>query len=332
MSKKIYKNGTKYNKCEHDEEHPYTMITNVIIRDERLDLLEVGIMTHLLSHDENNYTINSTYIQKISGIGQDRFYKKIKHLTELGYINKIPILGGVNWIINETPSQVIENGTSSENTNRVNTSSENTSCVNTSSENTSRVSPTQRSNNETTTNEQSKNETNKNEQSKNISVVGEQVENFSLGSDEPLEEEDSSVFSNLEEIKTNNTQSAEVKGNHTPKVENECQKIITHPNCQHIFSNNPKWQVYNEKLFKLSNATIAYEVCKYMLKYHDNPNKQRESEHTQYLKSDEGKFLNYMFYIVKYSQKLEDSNIWQSFVYECGLEYKENLIKSLTLS
>ena len=197
MSKKIYKNGTKINRCEHDKEHPYTMVANDIIRDERLDLLEVGIMTHLLSHDVINYTINTTYIQKISGIGQDRFYKKIKHLTELGYINKIPILGGVNWIINETPLQVIENGTSSENTNRVNTSSENTSSENTSSENTSRVSPTQRSNNETTTKEQSKNEINKNETSKNISVVGEQVENYSLGLNPEEVDLNLSVFDDL---------------------------------------------------------------------------------------------------------------------------------------
>ncbi|HEY5124488.1 MAG TPA: hypothetical protein VIK14_12205 [Ignavibacteria bacterium] len=133
-------------------------------------------------------------------------------------------------------------------------------------------------------------------------------------------------------VESGNTPKVEVKESFTSKVENECQRIITHPNCQHIFTNNPKWQVYNEKLFKLSNATIGYEVCKYMLKYHDNPNKQSESEHIQYLNSDEGKFMNYMFYIVKYSQKLEGSNIWQSFVYECGLEYKENLIKSLTLS
>jgi len=171
-------------------------------------------------------------------------------------------------------------------------------------------------------------------------VLGEQVENFSLGSDEPFEEEDSSVFSNLEEIKTNNTPIVEVKEghtskveneNHTPKVENECQRIITHPNCEHIFSNNSKWQVHNEKLFKLSNATIGYEVCKYMLKYYDNPNLQRQSEHKQFLNSDEGSFMNYMFYIVKYSQKLEGSIIWQSFAHECCLEYKENLIKYLTL-
>lgn len=320
MSTKTFKNSTKYNKCEHDEDHPYTMVSNSIIRDTRLDLLEVGIMTYLLSHD-NNYIINTTYIQKISGIGQDRFYKKIKHLTELGYLNKIQILSGVNWIINEMPLQVIENGTNSENTNRVSTIGENTSRVNTSSENTSRVSPTQRSNNETITNEPSINK----------SVVGEQVENPSSGSDEPLEEGFLRVFGSLEEIKTNNTPSIEVKESHTSKIENECQRIITHPKCEHIFSNNLKWQVYNEKLFKLGNATIAYEVFKYMLKYYDNPNIQRQSEHKQFLNSDEGSFMNYMFYIVKYSQKLEGSNIWQSFVHECSLEYKENLIKYLAL-
>lgn len=127
------------------------------------------------------------------------------------------------------------------------------------------------------------------------------------------------------------TPKVEVTESHTPKVENECQKIITHPNCQHIFTNNPQWQVYNEKLFKLSNTTIGCEICKYMLKYYDNPNLQRKSEHSQFLKSDEGVFMNYMFYIVKYSQKLEGSNIWQSFVHECGLKNKENLIKNLTL-
>lgn len=127
------------------------------------------------------------------------------------------------------------------------------------------------------------------------------------------------------------TSKVEVKESHTPNVENECQRIITHPNCQHIFSNNPQWQVYNEKLFHLSNTTIGFEICKYMLKYYDNPSIQRKSEHSQFLKSEEGRYMNYMFYIVKYSQKLEGSNIWQSFVRECGLVNKENLIKHLTL-
>jgi hypothetical protein len=212
MSKKKYKNGTKYNKCEHDEEHPYTIMTNNIIRDERLDLLEVGIMTHLLSHDENNYTINTTYIQKISGIGQDRFYKKIKHLTELGYITKIPILGGINWTINESPVQLIEDVTSSENTNRGNTSSENTNRGNTSSENTSRVSPIQRSNNETITNESIKNDSIKNEPIKNESVVGDlDLESVAVQSLASASQLAPSLHTPIEEVQRGNSPKVEEK-------------------------------------------------------------------------------------------------------------------------
>ena len=330
-TKKNYKNETQYYRISHDSEHPYLMISNALLRDENLDLLEIGIMVHLLSHDES-YIINNSYIQKKCGIGQDRYYKSIKHLIDLGYIIKVPFFGGVCWIINEIPRQVLKNGTISEKTNCLLTIRAKTNCLNTNCLNTNCLFHTLRSIDIPINNKPNKNELNKNLPNKNESVVDERVENFSLGSDEPMEEEDLSVFSKLEEIKTNNTSSVEVKESHTSKVENECQRIITHPNCQHIFTNNPQWQVYNEKLFKLSNATIGYEVCKYMLKYYDNPNKQRESEHTQYLSSDEGRFMNYMFYIVKYSQKLEGSNLWQSFVHECGLEYKENLIKCLTLS
>jgi hypothetical protein len=170
MSTKAYKNETQYRRSTKDAEHPYTMISQNLIRDTNLNLIEVGIMTHLLSHDES-YIIHTTYIQKISGIGQDKFYKSIKHLIELGYILKVPYFGGVCWIINEIPLQVFDNGTSSEKTNCLLTIRAKTTCVNTNCLNTNCLFHTLRSINKPITIEELKIEEDKNETNKNESVL-----------------------------------------------------------------------------------------------------------------------------------------------------------------
>jgi hypothetical protein len=332
MSSKSYKNETQYRRTTKDQEHPFTIISQTLIRDTNLNLIEVGIMTYFLSHDDS-YILNMTYVQKISGIGQDVFNKSIKHLIELGYVLKVPYFGGVCWIINEIPLQVLNNGTNSEKTKCLSTIRAKTKCLITNCLNTRCLSHRLRSNNEPIQNEEIKIEEDKNETNTNESVLGDSgLESFPQKLCTPPEWNTPSLPTPTGVRESDSTPKVEVKESLTSKIENECQRIITHPNCQHIFINNPQWQVYNEKLFKLSNATIGFEVCKYMLKFYDNPNKQRESEHSQFLNSDEGRFMNYMFYIVKYSQKLESSNIWQSFTHECGLEYKENLINYLTLS
>lgn len=100
---KNFKNETKLNRTAHDENNFYTCVSNQLIKDERLTIIEVGIMVKLLSNSDG-WIFNSSYFKTTLGIGKDLYFKSIKHLVELGYINKIRYQGGVRWIINETPN------------------------------------------------------------------------------------------------------------------------------------------------------------------------------------------------------------------------------------
>jgi hypothetical protein len=86
----------------------------------------------------------------------------------------------------------------SENTNIDFNSIENTTIENTNIDFNSIDNTTIRSTNKTNKNEPSKNLTNKNEPIKNNSVVGDQSKKNSLGSDKSIEEENLSVFDNVE--------------------------------------------------------------------------------------------------------------------------------------
>ena len=171
MNKKGYKNETQYRRSTKDQEHPYTMINQNLIRDPNLNLIEVGIMTCLQSHDES-YIINMTYIQEKSGIGQDRFSKSIKHLIALGYILKVPIFGGVCWIISEIPMQVFNNGTNSEKTKCLQTIRAKTNCLLTNCLYTSCLFHRLRNINEHIINKEIKIEKEINETNNNKSVLG----------------------------------------------------------------------------------------------------------------------------------------------------------------
>lgn len=114
-----YSNKTKYNRAMHNKENPYCLISKQLINDNRLNIIEIGIMIQILSNDDT-YIFNSTNFKKKLGIGDDKFNKSIKNLIKYGYIVKNKIQGGIQWTFNE------------------NTSSENTPCAfskNTSSEN-----------------------------------------------------------------------------------------------------------------------------------------------------------------------------------------------------
>ncbi len=98
-----YFNTTKYNKALHDDKHPFLVVSNELIKDRRLTDEELGLMIRILNNSDG-YVFNSTYFQKhVSSQGENRYYKSLKHLQELGYIVKIPKQGGIDWIINEVP-------------------------------------------------------------------------------------------------------------------------------------------------------------------------------------------------------------------------------------
>lgn len=102
MMKNEFKNKTVYIRESYNEEHPYTIISNHLVKDERLNATEKGIMLMILSN-ANIYILNSTYLQKESGLGKVQFNKCMKQLQELGYLLKKPLKnGGYKWIVMES--------------------------------------------------------------------------------------------------------------------------------------------------------------------------------------------------------------------------------------
>lgn len=102
-----YKNEFIVNRAMHNKTFTYTTISNFLVRDERLNATEKGLMLMILSNNENEYILNMKTLQKQAKIGEDAFFKATRHLKELGYINKKRIKGGVRWTINEIPKIVI---------------------------------------------------------------------------------------------------------------------------------------------------------------------------------------------------------------------------------
>ena len=102
---------TTYNRAVKDSTHYYTMASMELVRDERLNATELGIMIRLLSNDDS-YQINKTVEQKKSRLGRQAFNKAWKHLEELGYIKSKKIMkarGGseyhytINELVDDTP-------------------------------------------------------------------------------------------------------------------------------------------------------------------------------------------------------------------------------------
>lgn len=100
--KKEYKNQTIYIRESYNEEHPFTIISNHIVNDENLSAIEKGIMLMILSNS-NDYVLNSTYLQKQSGLGKVTFNKALRKLKNIGYLIKKPLKnGGYKWIVMES--------------------------------------------------------------------------------------------------------------------------------------------------------------------------------------------------------------------------------------
>jgi hypothetical protein len=99
---KDYKNKTVYIRESCNEKHPYTIISNHLVKDNRLTATEKGLMLMILSN-QNIYVLNSSYLQKESGLGKVQFNKAMKRLQELGYLLKKPLKnGGYKWIVMES--------------------------------------------------------------------------------------------------------------------------------------------------------------------------------------------------------------------------------------
>ena len=100
--KNEYKNKTVYIRESYSEKHPFTIISHYLVKDKRLTATEKGLMLMILSN-KDVYVLNSSYLQKESGLGKVQFNKSMKRLQELGYLLKKPLNnGGYKWIVMES--------------------------------------------------------------------------------------------------------------------------------------------------------------------------------------------------------------------------------------
>lgn len=105
MKKKEFRNTTTYNRALNDRDHPYTLISNTLINDERLSFYEKGLMTWILSNSDK-YVLNMNHAGDISGFGKTIRDKASKRLQKLGYLKNERVNGGWHWIVNEIPQEI----------------------------------------------------------------------------------------------------------------------------------------------------------------------------------------------------------------------------------
>lgn len=78
-------------RCPHDPENPHTMVSNALIRDERLHPTTRLILIHLLSN-KSGWKINVSQFVKLlkpHGNGRDKTYSFFKQACEIGYMKKV---------------------------------------------------------------------------------------------------------------------------------------------------------------------------------------------------------------------------------------------------
>lgn len=178
------------------------MVSSKVITDPRLTDEELGLFLKILNNSDD-YIFNSSYFQaQVSSQGERKYYKSLKHLQELGYIIKKPKLGGIDWVINEIPDNVIPNKSTDANNN----ASRLEDGVSTVPEVTNRETTTGKSTNREITSRENKvltsnNRTSNNEINNNESINKGNNTNIIISNDDKLE--DSSI--NSTDSKNKNT-------------------------------------------------------------------------------------------------------------------------------
>ncbi len=114
------KNKTTFNRTPKDKENakknPFERISKELIFDERLSVIEIGIMSKIFSLSKD-WIFNKESFQKKSGIGEFLFNKLFDNLKEYGYIEEIKRKDEHNiiywdYVFNENPmprNQGVEN-------------------------------------------------------------------------------------------------------------------------------------------------------------------------------------------------------------------------------
>ena len=97
-----YINKTIYNRSRASRSHYKKSFSLDIYKDQKLDFIDIGLLTWLLSNSKN-FIINKSKVMVRSGLPENKFLNSWKKLQDVGYLEKRPFQGGIEWVINEIP-------------------------------------------------------------------------------------------------------------------------------------------------------------------------------------------------------------------------------------
>jgi len=75
-------------RCPHDSDHPFTIISNELLRENTLSFEALGLLCYLLSHSSSWKTRRSV-ISRERGIGKDKLKRIFDELIEKGYMKMV---------------------------------------------------------------------------------------------------------------------------------------------------------------------------------------------------------------------------------------------------
>jgi len=76
---------TSFIRSQHDEDHPYTNISDELLRDTSISTQAMGVLVRILSYPDNYKPIPS-HLAKAVGVCLKTFYKILKELIKAGYV------------------------------------------------------------------------------------------------------------------------------------------------------------------------------------------------------------------------------------------------------
>lgn len=100
-----FNNKTTYRRTRSSRTHYKKSFALDIFKNKELNFIDIGLLTWLLSNSKS-FVVNKNVVLKRSGIPEQKFLTSWKKLQKLGYIEKHPIQGGVEWLINEIPFEL----------------------------------------------------------------------------------------------------------------------------------------------------------------------------------------------------------------------------------
>lgn len=104
-------NTANFHREGHNKMHPYSTISNKLLRDTRLNITAIGLMTYILSNSDD-HQINLTYIKKRCMISKKQFTVAWILLQQYQYVI-IKYEGNHKWhyIINEAGDKMTKSKT-----------------------------------------------------------------------------------------------------------------------------------------------------------------------------------------------------------------------------